>query len=555
MKKSLLPCIIFSLVFIVGCRTEDPTPISEAAAPTNIASKGSTPVSEAAAPTNIASKGSTPTALSTVLPSSKDSAKETESSSVSETLPQPTLIDTDWNNLDIFSNGLIESELGVLNELTGLSIYHIVLQIEDPTTISGQMEIRYRNQETEPLTDLFFQLFPNRLGGSISVSDVTINGLPVQPVQESTDLQVPLTAALSPGEEVVVTMNFTTTVPQEEGTKYNILAYDEDILTLAHFYPMIPAFDNDGWHIESTPPQGDETYADMSYYIVQVSAPAEQIIVGSGVEVERSETDGRQTVTLAAGPMRDFYLVMSDRFGLVTDQVGPIRINSYAPAEFLDGAALALDVTAQAIRSYSVRYGPYPYKELDIVSTPTSALGVEYPGIFANALRIYDLDQNSSSGTPNTIMLEGTTAHETGHQWFYNLVGNDQINEPWLDEALTQYAAWTYYIDRYGEQNAQGFYDSLEGRWARNDFAEIPIGLPADAYEGVDYGAIVYGRGPIFLNVLAGEMGQETFDTFMRDYVETYRWQIATSTDFQALAEEHCNCNLSALFNEWVYGQ
>src|SRR5439155_20499406 len=30
--------------------------------------------------------------------------------------------------------------------------------------------------------------------------------------------------------------------------------------------------------------------------------------------------------------------------------------------------------------------------------------------------------------------------HEVGHQWFYGLVGNDQYRDPWLDEALTNYA-------------------------------------------------------------------------------------------------------------------
>ena len=538
MKKPHLLVILFSLLFISACRSEEPTSVT--AVPSSTPPPAATP---------------SPFVISTVDATTQERTAKTPTISETPSLPQPTLIDTSWDDLELFRSGLIESEWGVLDEITGATIYHLVLQIEDPTTFSGQMEMRYSNQETTDLDDLYFHLFPNQLGGSITVSGVSVNGQPTEPVHEATALRVPLSSPLSPGEEVIVTMDFITTVPQEESTKYNILAFDEDILALAHFYPMIAAFDDDGWHIEPSPPHGDETYADMSYYIVQVTAPDKQIITASGVEVGHSEADGTQTVVMAAGPVRDFYLVMSDRFGVVSTDVGPVKINSYAPEEFLDGAELVLDVTAQALRSFNERFGPYPYSELDIVSTPTLALGIEYPGIFANALRIYDLDQASSSGLPNPIALEATTAHEAGHQWFYNLVGNDQLNEPWLDEALTQYATWTYFIDRYGKQNAQGFYDSLEERWSRNDFAEIPVGLPASAYSGADYGAIIYGRGPIFLNELAGKMGQKTFDLFMRDYVETFRWQIATTKEFQALAEVHCNCDLSSLFNEWVYDQ
>ena len=77
--------------------------------------------------------------------------------------------------------------------------------------------------------------------------------------------------------------------------------------------------------------------------------------------------------------------------------------------------------------------------------------------------------------------------------------------------------------------------------------------MPTEDYNGQEYGAIVYGRGPIFLNELAQEMDQDTFDAFLRDYVETFSWQIASSEDFQDLAEQHCQCDLSPLFDEAVY--
>ena len=120
-----------------------------------------------------------------------------------------------------------------------------------------------------------------------------------------------------------------------------------------------------------------------------------------------------------------------------------------------------------AIRSY--------YGELDLVAIPTLALGIEYPGLIAMNRDLYD-PAHDFGETPSAVLLESTTAHEVGHQWFYNLVGNDQLDEPWLDEALTQYATWRYYADVYGSGGEQGFGQALDGRWARVDHALIPIG-------------------------------------------------------------------------------
>ena len=68
-------------------------------------------------------------------------------------------------------------------------------------------------------------------------------------------------------------------------------------------------------------------------------------------------------------------------------------------------------------------------------------------------------------------------------------------------------------------------------------------------------GAIVYGRGPIFMARLAERMGQEEFDAFLRDYYESHEWGIGTGETFEELAEEHCRCDLGPLFEEWVYEQ
>jgi aminopeptidase N len=143
-------------------------------------------------------------------------------------------------------------------------------------------------------------------------------------------------------------------------------------------------------------------------------------------------------------------------------------------------------------------------------------------------------------------------AHEVGHQWFYSVLGNDQIDEPWLDESLTQHVTYLYFVDTYGEENAEGFRQSFLGRWDRVDRADIPVGLPAGDYSGAEYSAIVYGRGPLFFDALKAEMGEQDFDAFLRDYYQENKWDIATGAELKAMAEEHCGCDLTPLFAQWI---
>jgi aminopeptidase N len=154
---------------------------------------------------------------------------------------------------------------------------------------------------------------------------------------------------------------------------------------------------------------------------------------------------------------------------------------------------------------------------------------------------------------PNHNYLEATVAHEVGHQWFYNLVGNDQLDDPWLDESMAQFATLQYFGDEYGQSGYQGFRQSLEGRWANIGHADIPVGLPVRKYSGEEYSAIVYGRGPLFFEALREQIGLENFDAFIKDYTETLAWHISTPEQLKAIAEKHCNCDLTPLFNEWIY--
>ena len=450
-----------------------------------------------------------------------------------------------WNDRSLFLKRLTTTYQGILDGLPGASMYHLAFSLSNPpVSIKGVEEVRYTNQEKSSLTEVDFAMYSEILGGSLQISNTTMDGQTVTPIFSTGLMRVPLAIPLKPGRSVIFHMEFSVAVPTQGGDfYYGIFGYNNGTLSLAHAYPTILVYDDMGWNNQTPDLEGDPLFSDASFYLVSIDAPDDLILVTSGVEVNRRESAGRQEVLYAGGPARDFYFTASESFVRESEKVGEITINSFTPANLSQYARSALEIAQAAIADFNQRYGPYPYTEFNIVPITTSAGGVEFPGMTALSENAYS--QNS--------YLEAVLTHEVSHQWFYNLVGNETQKQPWLDESLAQFATCQYYLDRYGSQASQSCMNSMKTRWEKLDEQKIPIGGPVSAYTNDAYGAIVYGRGPLFLMALSEQIGQVAFDSLMRDYVGTFAWDIATTDGFKKLAEQHCRCNLTPFFQEWVY--
>jgi len=537
-----LICFCFVIVLaLVGCGVNPP-----AAAPSPTA-----PV-----PTN------TPLTLPTATTVTTDAAAPTTPPLPTATfagpsaapLPAPTLFEVMWEDRTPFYANLVSSEQASLNQLPGATVYHIEMTLDESlASIRGREELLYTNREDIPLNELYLHLFPNLVKGIIHTNDVLVNGQPVAPTLELEDsvLRIPLEPALAPGQQVVVGLNFTVAVPTSPEGNFGAFAIQENIAALAHFYPMVAVYDDEGWNIAVPAPSGDRVYAESSFYLVRITAPANTVLVTSGSITQRTGNPVEQTVVAAAGPSRDFYIATSPRLVPVSKTVGETTVISYSPLEYQDRALLMLDYASYAVDFFGNLFGPYPFTELEIASTINDETGIEYPGVFVMSMVLYTPEQEYN--VPDSYYLESTTVHETSHQWFYNVVGNDQLDEPWLDEAMAQYVTYRYFVDRYGMEGAQEFFNTFDRRWGRgSSYADIPIGLPVRDYIGLEYSAIIYGRGPLFFVTLEELMGVETFWAFLREYYQAHKWGLATGNDFRTLAEQHCACDLTTLFATWV---
>ncbi len=470
-----------------------------------------------------------------------------------DSLPTPSIIMQDLSVYEAALRPGFENEVQAVPDAPRYFI-DVSISPEEPTLLSGLERVYFTNRETVSLDALYFRLYPNLpgYGGSMVIEQAIIAGKTVEPSLESraSALRVPFPAPLAPGETVDLSLRFRATLPTDTSAGYGVFAFADQVYALAGFYPTIPVYDDEGWNIEVAPPYGDATFTDVAFYQVRLTVPAELTVATSGSIVETTEGEnGMRTWVAVGGPMRDFYVAMSTDYQVIGEAVDGTQVNSYYRSAQEDGGKLALQYVVEALRLFNEQFGPYPYAEFDVVATPTNAGGIEYPGIIVVAQGLY----NQMNG-----FFELATVHEVAHQWWYGLVGNDQVDEPWLDESLTNYSAYHYYEEAEGRARAETIKQQVFERpyqLAREEDWDRAVAGPVESFSEREYGAIVYGKGPLFFDAVRERVGDEDFFTALRAYLEAHRYGIAYPEDLIKVFEETSGEQLDDLYEFWILGQ
>lgn len=450
-----------------------------------------------------------------------------------------------------------------LPDLSGAPRYAIEVDIfPDEREFAGKQRVLVSNMETEELESLFFRLLPNGgkaygPGGLILLTETRVDDISVDPRLSLNDsvIEVPLPASLQPGESVEIFFSFGGKVPLDFGppgtSGYGIYNYAKEVLSLSGWFPILSVFDDDGWNLDPVSDTGDSVYADTALYHVRLSAPSDALIAATGVAVSEQTEEDRTVYEYVSGPARDFYIILSSTFQVQTQIVDGITVNSYYLPGDEEGANVVLSVAVDSLEIFNRLFGPYPYTELDVVDAPMQyAAGVEFPGVILIGDFLYEQPQRS------TIYV--ATAHEVAHQWWYNVVGNDVFDEPWLDEALTTHSSSLYFEEVHGPSQSGALVASWRDRYQQysRDGEEYPITAPLSTYEEVEggaYGAIVYAWGGVFFAELRQEIGDEAFFEALQNYYQAYAFDIARGEDLLAEFEEAAGRELDDFYQEWLY--
>lgn len=414
---------------------------------------------------------------------------------------------------------------------------------------SVEEQIDYLNQSADTLTELRLMVPPMSYASVFSLRGLQwADGQPVENAGWSSNfLLLPLRQPLTPGQTASVKLAFDLALPSQAlftGPRPVPFGYTSRQVNLVDWYPFVPPYrSGQGWLAHPDGFYGEHLVYEVADFAVnlRLAGGRSDLVVAASAKVEQ---DG-DTLRFEQRGVRNVSFSISHEYVVTRQMVGDVEIVGYAfPAHAAAGEAAA-QTTAESLALYEELFGPYPHSTLAVVEADFLD-GMEYDGLFFLSKAFYNLYTGSLGD-----YLIAIAAHETAHQWWYALVGSDQAEEPWLDEALSTYSERLYY-ERVHPDALGWWWDYRINYYRPSGWVDSSIYDHQGQPEGYrQYRDAVYLNGAVFFEELRQQMGDEAFLTFLKDYTQRYTGKVASADGFFETLSQYPGVDVAPLLERF----
>lgn len=448
-----------------------------------------------------------------------------------------------------------------LDQAANMPVYDIDATLDaDALQLTGVANVRVPNTSTDPWTKLVFRLYPmlEHYGGEMVVQSTLVDGRPATFVytNDNTALEVSLDRPLVPGRAVDIGLAWRLSIPSwtDSTSIYRLFGRSQQMISLPLFYPALavyqegPAIGSGRWWLSEGTERGDAAFNVASLFAVTLTLPGGWVPVTSGTLVATTPISATATQhAFVTGPSREFVLHTSPLFQSVSGDTYGTHVTSYYLPGSESAGKTVLKFAQQSLAIYSDHFGEYPFTDMRVAPAPISFRGMEYPQAIFLGVELYTRYREN---------LEVLTVHEMAHQWWYNIVHNDPVAEPWIDEALAEFSMMIYMENMRGTDDAgalavRRWQTPLNGLVAKGEDTAVNQPVP-DFRDGNQYETVVYGKGALFYDRLRAEIGDRRFDRFLQNYLEQHRWGIVDTDSLLADLRDLPDPALLRLFEEWI---
>ncbi len=477
--------------------------------------------------------------------------------------------------LSVFSVAVLTTVSFGKNESKNLE-YNIDASI-DGAYLSGELNLLYKNKNNFDVNELYFCLYPNAFKseeninnttlsdkfneaypngfseGFINIKEVFLNGKNAKYTLEENEQILKIeTGKLKKNKEKQIKIVFEEKLP-ESSCRFG---YGSDTYNFGNWYPILCPY-QDGKAVKCIyTANGDPFYSECADYNVSLTLPPEYRIATSGVIVKKENTDPLNTKwTISEKNIRDFAFIISQKYKLKSAKVDDTIVYSYYLKNDKAGEN-ALNYAVNALKSFNEMFGKYPYSTLSVAEANFYIGGMEYPNLVFVSDELY-----TDSATE---ALEEVVVHEVAHQWWYGLIGNNEIDEPWLDEGLTQYSVALYYEDIYGKERYKSYLNESES-YCKVVFEILKRTMGVDSkkinrksYEfehWLLYDVLSYDVASLMLSELRNVIGDEAFFCGIRNYFEDNKFKNTTKELLIKGFNKATKKNISGIIEPWLDGR
>jgi len=368
--------------------------------------------------------------------------------------------------------------------------------------------------------------------GSVAVSDVRVNGVLADFVLVGTALTIMPRSNVLSNRPVEVTMDYTVTVPKISHRNGS----NKDAVWAGNWLPLLAVREGQTWLTYPYYPAGDPFHNQVADFTINIEVPPGYTLVGPGVLHKTNST-----FTVVAKNIREFAIAIGPAYtqAVRTSRQG-VELSFYtynAPPNTVNSL---LDELEDMIDYFTAEVGPYSYPSLRFVQTGWFLGGMEYPGVVLL----------SDATLQNYYSVRSTMLHELAHQWFYAIIGNNQVTDSWIDEGLA-----TFFQQRY----LQG--SELDSHYAKERMALAPLlkthpdvrlGQSLDIYtDWSHYYRVNYRRSSLMQYDLFKLMGADKYRLFTQSLYAEYKDSELDKNGLIRLASEAYGQNLESWFYPW----
>jgi hypothetical protein len=365
-----------------------------------------------------------------------------------------------------------------------------------------------------------------RAFGEMRVHEVRVDGRPVTvSYPNPADLLVPLGSGLAPGEDAVIEVGFTLEPTRAlRSSLHESLSHGLGMLRVSDWFPIV----SDGHGLRMPGDSQVTAAAERITLDLRMDRPLDVAAPGTVIRQEPR----RQTYTIRHA--RDYAFVVAPRLTTLrtkTDDGVRVEVMTTRAGQADD----ALKSAKRALEGYADAFGPYPWRRLVVAPTTSLLGGDEYPGIALIGLawlrgpNPWELRALRRGRPDRWFGVRYVVSHEVAHQWFYALVGSDQLREPWLDEGLAEFAS--HHLFR------PDLLSSCAERPVSSGVADFRDRRSARGCLG--YTETVYRGGAVLVDRVRRLLGDTAFGDAMREYVAAQRFSIATADDLVGAWRAH----------------